>query len=285
MLYGDGRSRSYDAWIRLHGTPQERDELMTSLPSFPVGTAWVWSPGWLDVFQRVQIRRKETFDSSATPKVGTVRREKTLAPVDLERLRTRLAGTMEKMNADDPRELRRRIAELERVNKPQVIVEGVEVPVLQPQHIKTLQELVAGLRAVADELSVALAKSHPQTPAPVERAQLPPSKAPPTSSRHTLVRHEESPAVLNSGGPQLRSGARRMLQTLEQRYPTKVTRAQPGTLAGFTPSGGTFGTHFASLKRQGLITEAPSGDVQMTKAGLAIWAAMCHRNRRQRRRR
>jgi hypothetical protein len=56
----------------------------------------------------VQIRRKETFDSSATPKVGTVWRvPKTLAPVDLERLRTRLAGTMEQMNADDPRELRR----------------------------------------------------------------------------------------------------------------------------------------------------------------------------------
>jgi uncharacterized protein len=97
-----------DAWIRVHGTPEQRDELMTSLPSLPVGTAWVWSPGWLDVFQRVQIRRKETFDSSATPKVGTVWRvPKTLAPVDLERLRTRLAGTMEQMNADDPRELRR----------------------------------------------------------------------------------------------------------------------------------------------------------------------------------
>jgi hypothetical protein len=48
-----------------------------------------------------------------------------------------------------------------------------------------------------------------------------------------------------------------------------MTRAQPGTLAEFTPSGGTFGTYFASLKRQSLITEAPSGDVQMTKAGLA----------------
>jgi uncharacterized protein len=87
----------------------------------------------------VHIRWKETFDSSATPKVGTVRREpKTLAPVDLERLRTRLAVTIDKANADDPRALRRRIAELERVAKPQVIVERLEVPVLQREQLTTL---------------------------------------------------------------------------------------------------------------------------------------------------
>jgi DNA helicase HerA-like ATPase len=62
-----------DAWIRVHGTPQEREALMASLPSLPVGTAWFWSPGWLDVFTRVRIRRRETFDSSATPRVGVSR--------------------------------------------------------------------------------------------------------------------------------------------------------------------------------------------------------------------
>jgi uncharacterized protein DUF87/helicase HerA-like protein len=123
-----------DAWIRVHGTPEQREELMASLPSLPIGTAWVWSPGWLDVFQRMQIRRKETFDSSATPQVGVVRWEpKMLAAVDLERLRTRLAGVMACTNTDDPRERRRRIAALERVQKPQVVVERVEVPVLQPE--------------------------------------------------------------------------------------------------------------------------------------------------------
>jgi hypothetical protein len=148
-----------DAWIRVHGTPQEREALMASLPSLPVGTAWLWSPGWLDVFQRVQIRRKETFDSSATPQVGMVRREpKTLAAVDLERLRTRVASVRERMNAEDPRALRRRIADLERVQTPQVVVERVEVPVLQPEQLAQLQDLVTGLQAVAQELSAALAR-------------------------------------------------------------------------------------------------------------------------------
>ena len=60
-----------------------------------------------------------------------------------------------------------------------------------------------------------------------------------------------------------------MLETLWKRYPTKLIRAQLGTLAGFTPSGSTFGTYFGTLKRQGLIREAPNGDVEMTEAGLA----------------
>jgi hypothetical protein len=40
-----------------------------------------------------------------------------------------------------------------------------------------------------------------------------------------------------------------MLETLARRYPLRVTRAQLGTLAGFTPSGGTFATYFGTLKR------------------------------------
>jgi hypothetical protein len=259
-----------DAWVRVHGTPEQREALMASLPSLPIGTAWLWSPGWLDAFQRVQIRRKETFDSSATPRVGAVRREpKALAPVDLERLRTRLAETTQQRHADDPRELRRRLAELERATKPQVVVERVEVPVVPPEHITTLQDLVAGLRAVADDLGAALAKAHPPKSIPLERAQSPQPQAPPARSRQPLVRREGSSAVLDDGGPPLRSGVRRMLQTLAQRLPTKMTRAQLGTLAGFTPSGGTFGTYFATLKRQGLLTESPHGEVAITQAGLA----------------
>jgi hypothetical protein len=101
----------------------------------------------LDVFQRVEIRRKETFDSGATPKGGVVRREPNmLAAVDLERLRTRPASMMERAHAEDPRELRRRIAALERAKTPQIVVERIEVPVLQPGRIKTLEKMVAGLR-------------------------------------------------------------------------------------------------------------------------------------------
>ena len=34
-----------DAWIWVHGTPEQREELMASLPSLPIGTAWVRRSG------------------------------------------------------------------------------------------------------------------------------------------------------------------------------------------------------------------------------------------------
>ena len=67
---------------------------MASLASLAIGEAWIWSPGWLDLFKRVQIRERKTFDSSATPKVGEKAKWPTAtAVVDLEKLRAELAST------------------------------------------------------------------------------------------------------------------------------------------------------------------------------------------------
>ncbi len=107
-----------DAWIDVHGTDEERKTLMASLPALPVGDAWIWSPGWPTVdgiFQRVHVLPIETFDSGATPKPGEKRIEpKNLADVDLEALQRQMAATIEKAKSEDPRELRKQIAELKR---------------------------------------------------------------------------------------------------------------------------------------------------------------------------
>ena len=44
-----------------------------------------------------------------------------------------------------------------------------------------------------------------------------------------------------------------MLEVLARGYPVRRTVAQLGTLAGFTPSGGTFRTYERNLRRLGLI--------------------------------
>ncbi|HXD23178.1 MAG TPA: DUF87 domain-containing protein, partial [Gemmatimonadaceae bacterium] len=109
--------KAMQAWIDVHGTPEERDELMASLPSLPQGDAWFWSPGWptaTGIFTRVHVLPIETFDSGATPKAGEQRVEpRRAADVDLDALRRQMAATIEKAKADDPKELRRRIAQLE----------------------------------------------------------------------------------------------------------------------------------------------------------------------------
>ena len=100
-----------DNWIKHHAGDERREEVLSTLPALPTGTAWVWSPEWLEFFGKAAFRRRATFDSAATPKVGQkVRPPKQLAAVDLEQLRTQMAETVEKAKAEDPRELRKQLA-------------------------------------------------------------------------------------------------------------------------------------------------------------------------------
>jgi hypothetical protein len=109
----EGNTGAIRAWVEHHGLERE---LVSSLPSLKNGEGWVWSPEWLGVMQRVRFRRRETFDSGATPVAGAKAklRPATVADVDLAAIRVQMAETIERAKADDPRELRRRIAELQR---------------------------------------------------------------------------------------------------------------------------------------------------------------------------
>jgi len=106
--------KALDEWIAAHDSEGHRAEFMASLASLEIGEAWVWSPGWLDVFKRVKIRRAKTYDSSSTPKAGAVAVEPSrLAPVDLGAIREKMAAVVEEAEANDPKKLRARIRELE----------------------------------------------------------------------------------------------------------------------------------------------------------------------------
>jgi uncharacterized protein len=106
-----------DAWVENHGTAEQRETCMSSLPSLPTGTAWLWSPSFPapnGIFKRVAVELPETFDSSQTPKVGGKPIvPKNAADVDLKAFEREMAATIEKAKAEDPKELHRRIRELE----------------------------------------------------------------------------------------------------------------------------------------------------------------------------
>ena len=102
-------------WTNAHGDRERRDQMMADLAGLPTGTCWVWSPSFLDVFQRVAITKPETFDSLATPKAGQTRIvPKVLSPVDTAALRDKLAQVVEEAEQNDPTALRRRVVVLSR---------------------------------------------------------------------------------------------------------------------------------------------------------------------------
>jgi uncharacterized protein len=169
-----------DAWIDVHGTPDQRKTLMASLPSLPIGEAWFWSPGWPTtdgIFERVKVLAIETFDSGATPKPGEKRREpKNVADVDLEALKKQMADTIERARADDPKELRKRIAELERELKARPAIVAAKaiverpVPVIKEAQLKRIERILASaefsknrLADAIDQLRIAVAKAKAST--------------------------------------------------------------------------------------------------------------------------
>lgn len=166
----------------------------------------------------------------------------------------------------------RRITELEREMrarpvqvKPERVVERVEVSVFKDGEVARLESAIAQLASVgaviqsaAGEVASAI-RSHSARPA------LPVVMPRPV----TVVAMPRRPAPTVDSDTALRSGERKMLQALAQRHPARYTRAQLGTLSGFTPRGGTFQTYFGVLKRHGYITET-NGEVEITSEGLAV---------------
>lgn len=161
LLHKLDRKAVKEGWIEGHDVEGRGQEFMDSLASLGKGDTWVWSPEWLDIFKRVHIRERETFDSSRTPKAGEkVRTVSKLAEVDLEALKVRLAATIQKAKADDPKELRKEIQKLKndlakRTESIQekVVEKIVEVPTLGVDTTAHLQNIIQDLQTTAASLN------------------------------------------------------------------------------------------------------------------------------------
>lgn len=161
MRIGSPRDRkAVEGWITVKDL---RDELglLDSLPGLPTGTAWVWSPV-RGVLKKVRMRRIRTFDSYATPRPGEKRAEPAaLAPIDVAKLGEQIAATAERAKAGDPRELQKRVRELERdlaaarvereaIVEDRIVETVVEVPVLSDADRARIDELLNQLTGVGN---------------------------------------------------------------------------------------------------------------------------------------
>jgi uncharacterized protein len=275
-----------DAWVQAHGDIQQAAEMKASLPSLPTGTAWVWAPHLLGGLSRVEIRESRTFDSTATPSPGHLRREpKRLADVDLKALGEKIAATVERAKAEDPRELRAQIVKLRRelaaaqkaAPEPVERIVEVEIERVTPAAEDVLKRAASVLRSLVEtatsghdlvsgyvgEIEQLLAEEPARTTHRVER----PAPANPVIRAPVQRVAPVATEPLANGDVQLKAGARRILETLARHHPMRVTRAQLGTLARFKITGGTFLTYWSLLRRVGFVDES-GGDIGITEAGL-----------------
>jgi len=265
-----------DDWVSSHSDPDQARTLKASLPSLPVGQAWVWSPEWLGITKRIQVQRRSTFDSSSTPKAGARRIVPTeWAAVDVAEIHDQLnqadtaaGGSAVQTNA--------RIRELEQQleaarSQPRQMVR-VEVPVLSDAEVAHLNSAVTQLASLgrnlvetATNLSAALARA---TEIRVADATTPINGYP--ADLPTTVPKPLSPAPNGTSQPSSSSStlgkAEREILTVLAQHGTRNT-TQIALLTRRSHKSGGFRNSLSKLRSAGFIDGR--GDVSITTAGRA----------------
>ena len=221
-------------------------DLLAELPGLQVGDAYLWSPSWLQIFQRVRARPKHTLDASATPRVGEKRATRTLKTLDLSALREAMASATHAAEAEDPKTLRARISALERT-----------LADAQSHAPAFPSEALAGVRTAVDahaaELIRVVSRVTGELSSAVERllSDGAPRRADPTT---TSASAPSRPAAKKATvGEPLGRGPEAILGALASVGTGYLTAAQAGCLSGYSAKSSTFRNYRALLHTRGLV--------------------------------
>lgn len=287
-LMGPNDRKAVKAWVEANGDERALKQVMDSMASLARGEAWLYSPGFLGLLERVRIRGRHTFDSSATPRVGERVAEPTArAPVDLDELRARMAETVKRQRENDPDELRARIEELEQqledggVVDAEVVQERVLVP--DREAMAELSEAAAAAEVLIDELRqaeaehrereqvlVASIEEHQRQWATVlgaahelldTAAALPPDgrTVSDVETRHptSRTRNHESRIVKGEGG--LNASTVQLVEGLTRFYPLWLDRGQLALLLGRGKNSSTLTQQLAEAVSAGALERNERG--------------------------
>lgn len=280
--------KAVQGWIDYYA---QSKEVLADLPTLKNGEAYVWSPSWLGIMEKVKVYQRGTFDSAATPKgVRKKRRLTTLADIDLGAIREQMAETIERAKETDPKELKKRVAQLERElvqaqkEQPTPEPEIVEVPALTSKELNSLE----GMTNAWNEVAAGLDREGSRVLETARNIQSSASRATEIiesiisrQEAHILKKPVPAPSPMHGGAsappkpehPEGRlyglvAGERRILEALASFHPGKLTRSQVAVLAGLRPNGSSFRTYAGRLRRHGLVSEPEAKCFVITDKGM-----------------
>jgi hypothetical protein len=271
QLTGLQERRAVGDWISDKGLD---GKLADALPELRQGHAHVWSPVWLRVNEEVTIGSKTTYAAGSTPTADSKPIEtKPLAAADFEKLTASMSKVIEESKANDPRELKKKIADLERKLKTQ------PVPQASGHSDKAVQALIAkalsdrdrewkGLVNDAAGKVVDVAKSVALLRPGALPAQTPQSlqQTSQTSTTHRTspVRSVARPMSTGPSDSSLGRCERAILAALAQHGDSSKNRA--GILAGYSPTSGGFNNSLSKLRSAGYV-KGGGESLSITNAG------------------
>lgn len=259
-------------WIDGAGDPIKGKGVLDSLASLKRGEGWVWYPEG-EYLERTSFPKIATYDSSATPKHGAKAGPEPSA-INLAEVNAAMAEAVKEAEANDPRLLRQKIAELShklagKAPTEKLIEKIVEMPVLKDGQLDRTEKAAARMEqygqkflAEAAELRRLIAPaSAPRITPRVVRSPIPIKRA--------LVPHSAPSGEAAS----LASAQRKLLGALaflEQVGIAIPDKTQVSLFAGLSPTAGHTLNMYGGLRSTGLIEYPDSGHVRLTDAGRAL---------------
>lgn len=287
QVNGSHERKALEEWVQEAGADRK---LIGELPGLGRGEGYVWSPSWLHIFKRVKFAKKTTFDASATPEVGKAAKAALLSAVDVEALKADLQEVIAGAEKDDPKALRRRIADLERAAATTTKADPAEVSRLRAEltqahkankeaheHIARVENTNCILREYVDAIlaiQVPVKELKPVKPFRVPEAQAAPaavtvrlkpeSEWPKPQRSKPPAQPRSSPESQTIEGPIKLSGTPLRIAQVAAAYEEYggIRRDLLAALLGKT-DGGTFSARLSEAKTAGAIT-VESGVVRAT---------------------
>jgi hypothetical protein len=245
--------KALQEWVEAHSAQGDFNKFMKSLPSLPKSEGWIWSPEFLGVFERIKIRKRETFHPD---------REKMGDTFEMPQLeQTDIQSFIAAFNSSKPKEERR-----SRGAKSTGDSGKEDVPVVLPP---TGNDEIVRLRNAHEseiiqkdiQIREAIARAERAERALDAIAQI-------IGERRGITPSGAAGPAPDNGSIKLwlsklgKGGAARIFKFLAENPHRHFTRAQIGLAVGLSSAGGSFATYMSTLKRNKLIIEQ-SGESQI----------------------
>lgn len=256
------------AWIEGQADRVTGRSILNALPMMARGQGVVWLPG-RDILETATFPAKVTFDSSRTPARGERQRTRELKPLDLGKLKDRLAALEEETKANDPKELKAEIADLKRQ-----LVKAQKATVAPPAPVVANADQIEAARKQGELTGIAIGITRAQAAVNALRivAHEPSqnvvkvARAP----RQSEPRPAPAPVITAEGltGPQ-----QRILDALAWWKAFGIERPsneQVAFIAGYSPTSGAYKNPKGAARGAGLIDYPAPGVITLADAGATL---------------
>jgi len=210
-------------WVEYHSADGDFEKFMDSLPSLPTGEGWIWSPEFLGIFEKIKIRKRETFHPDRE-KLGDKFMMPQLEQIDVQEFINKFSKAVIKKP-----ETEKQIIKVEKKENLELInlKNEYESKLLQKDlEIRKIGEAIEQIRKI-----VGISNGGQSAP---------------------IISTGNVEMWLNKLG---NGGASRIFKFLAERSGMKFTRSQIGLAVGLSSKSGSFATYMATLKRNNLISE------------------------------